>query len=227
VSDLFSPETLGYTYGIAPPVVAAIPSPNLLSLQNKLVTLRGPRVTDIAGTKTFSAAPGGETLGTAETPLALSVNVEPALIVAVAKRKPVSSGSEFLNFAAAREQRATGARVLAFLRDVAVSGAEGTEYRVFLDRPHLTAQTPVTDPGYVGSFGVLDHGDHSDHGAANGGAANPSFVLDLTKAIQRVYGSGPPPSDAIKLQFIPVPNRPDVRAGTIRPGRVEIAFINV
>jgi tyrosinase len=234
VSDLFVPETLGYTYGIESPAVAAAPSANLLSLQNKLVALRGPRVTDITGTRTFTA-PGGGTAGTTETPLAVSIKVEPALIASVAKRKPVASGSELLNFGAARERRVTGARILAFLRDVAVTQARDTEYRVFLDRPQLTAQTPVTDPGYVGSFGVLVHGDHGArsarggqgaHGAADG-ATNPSFVVDLTAAIQRVYGSGSPPPDAIRLQFIPVPNRPGARVGTIRPGRIEIAFINV
>jgi tyrosinase len=228
VSDLVSPEALGYTYGLAPPAeAAAAPSPNVMSLQNKLVALRGPRATETAGTRTFSAAPGAGTFGTAETPLALPVSVDPALIAAVASRKPVPSGAEVLNFSAAREQRVAGPRILAFLRDVAVTNAKDTEYRVFLDRPQLTAQTPVTDPGYVGSFGVLVHGNRGEHGTYGRHAVNPSFVLDLTRAVQRAYGSGAPPPDAIKLQFIPVPNRPGVQPGNIRPGRVEIAFINV
>lgn len=32
------------------------------------------------------------------------------------------------------------------------------EARVFLDRPDATADTPLDDPGYAGSFGVLGHG---------------------------------------------------------------------
>jgi tyrosinase len=219
VSDLFVPETLGYTYGLAAPV-AASPSPNLVALQNSLVALRAPGVANNTSVKTFTVAPTGPAFGTGTDPLALSVNVDPALIAAVAKRKPVSSGAELLNFAAAREQRATGARVMAFVRDVAVTQPQDTEYRVFLDRANLNAQVPVSDPGYVGSFGIFVHGEHGGHDS------NPSFALDLTGAIQRVYGSGQPPPGAIKLQFIPVPSRPDAHVGTIRPGRVEIAFIN-
>jgi tyrosinase len=222
VSDLFVPETLGYTYGLVP-LVASAPSPNLLALQSRLTTLRGPGVTNNADIKTYTVAPTGQTFGTAAQPLAVSVNVAAPLIAAVAKRKPVSSGAELMDFAAVREERASGARVLAFLRDVAVTQPKDTEYRVFLDRANLNVQVPVTDPSYVGSFGVFVHGEHGDHG---GGNSNPSFVLDLTAAIRRVYGSGQPPSGAIKLQFIPVPTRPNARAGTIRPGRVEIAFIN-
>jgi tyrosinase len=223
VSDLFAPETLGYTYGLPSQVAAATASPNLLALQNKLVTLRAPGIAKSADVKTFSVAPTGQTFGTAAAPLSLSVNVDPALIGAVARRKPVSSGAEFLNFAAAREQRATGTRVIAFLRDVMVTQPEDTEYRVFLDRPNLTAQVPVSDPSYVGSFGVFVHGEHGGHGS---GEFNPSFAIDLTSAVQRVYGSGQPGPHGLKLQFLPVPIRPDVPVGTIRPGRVEIAFIN-
>ena len=223
VSDLFSPEALGYTYGLPGPVASAAPTPNVLTLQNTLATLRAPAIGKTSDIKKFTVAPTTQTFGTAAEPLALSVKVEPALIAAVAKRKPVSSGAEFLSFAAAREQRATGPRVLAFVRDVAVTQPEDTEYRVFLDRPGLTAQVPVSDPSYVGSFGVFVHGEHDGHA---GGDSNPSFALDLTAAIQRVYGSGQPPPDALKLQFIPVPTRPDARVGTIRPGQVEIAFIN-
>jgi tyrosinase len=32
------------------------------------------------------------------------------------------------------------------------------EARVFLDRPDATADTPLDDPGYAGSFAVLGHG---------------------------------------------------------------------
>jgi tyrosinase len=224
VADLFVPETLGYTYGLATQVASAAASPNLLELQNKLVTLRAPGIARSADVKTFSVASTGQAFGTATQPLALSVNVDPGLIAAVTKRKPVSSGAEFLNFAAAREQRATGARVLAFVRDVAFTKPQDTEYRVFLDHPDLNAQVPVSDPGYVGSFGVFFHGEHDGHGGH--GKSNPSFVLDLTGTVQRVYGGGQPPTGGLKLQFVPVPIRPDASVGTVRPGRVEIAFIN-
>jgi tyrosinase len=119
--------------------------------------------------------------------------------------------------------------VLAFVRDVAVTGAQDTEYQVYLDTPDFNPQIGPSDPSYVGSFGVFVHGEHAGHGGAADADtdANPSFVLDLTGAIQRVYGSGQPPPNAIKLRFVPVVSKPNAaRAGTIRPGQVEIVFLN-
>jgi tyrosinase len=135
---------------------------------------------------------------------------------------------ELMNFAAAREQRASGPRVLAFVRDVAVTGAQNTEYQVYLDTPQANAQEGPSDPSYVGSFGVFVHGEHGGHGDAGEADTNadPSFVLDLTGAIQRVYGSGLNPPTALKLRFVPVVAKPNARPGTIRPSQVEIVFLN-
>ena len=229
VSDLFVPEALGYSYGLAAPLVASAgSSPNLVALRTNLTTLWATPSVNSSSIKTFTAAPAaGQTAGTATKPLTIAVNVDPALIAAVAKRRPVSSGAEFLNFAVAREQRATGTRVLAFLRDVEVTQPQQTEYRVFLDGPGLGSQVQVSDPSYVGSFGVFVHGEHGGHGGAAGDESKPSFVLDLTSAVQRVYGNDPA-SAAIKLRFVPVASRPNAQSvGTIKPGAVEVAFLNV
>jgi tyrosinase len=223
VSDLFVPEDLGYTYGLRPAVSSLTASPNLVTLKSKLTTLFAASApVNAGGIKTYAAAVTGQPAGTAAQPLAVSLNVDPALVAAVAKRTPVPSGSELLNFALAREQRATGPRVLAFVRDVMVTQPENTEYRVFLNRTDLNPQVPVTDANYVGSFGIFVHGEH---GGDHGGQA-PSFLLDLTRTVQRVYGSGLPTPGALKLQFLPVPTRPNVRAGTITPGSIEIAFVD-
>jgi tyrosinase len=219
VSDLFVPENLGYTYGLPAPVPMAA-SPNLMALQSKLTTMRAPPAAAAgdSGIRTFTAAPPAQAVGTATKPLAVSVNVNPALIAAVVKRKAVPSGTELLNFAAAREQRATGPRVLGFIRDVTVTWPENTEYRVFLDRPGLKPE--LDDPSYVGSFSVFVHGGHAD------ADSKPSFVLDLTRAVQRVYKEMP--SSAIKLQIVPVATKPNAaRVGTIRAGAVEVVFVNV
>ncbi|WP_164937060.1 tyrosinase family protein [Bradyrhizobium vignae] len=223
VSELASPETLGYTYGLPSTSIVATSFPNLIALQGKLVTLHASGVPKSPDVKTFTASPSGLDFGTISNPLTVPVSVDAGLIAAVSRRRPVSSGTEFLNFAAAREQRATGARVFAFVRDVATTQPQNTEFRVFLDHPGLNAQTPVSDPGYVGSFGIFVHGEHGGHG---GGDANPSFALDLTGAMQRVYAGGQPPSGKIDLQFIPVPIAPNDPVGTLRPGAVEIAFVN-
>jgi len=125
-----------------------------------------------------------------------------------------------LGFAAVRNQRASGTRAFAFVRDVAVTGPKQTEFRIFLDAPEITVQTPTTDPHYVGSFGVIIHGaeTHDKH-------ANPSFALDLTSAIQSVYGSVPQAGGRITLQIQPVPSGDLKQAGTAKPSRVEVAFV--
>jgi len=225
VTDLFEPEKLGYTYGLPAPVASASPTPNLTALRNTLATVRAAPSADAAGVKTFTATPPANAVGTATAPLAVGVNVNPALIASVVKRTPVPSGSELVNFAAAREQRATGPRVLAFVRDVAVTGAQDTEFLVFLDTPDFSPQTGPNDPSYVGSFGVFVH-QHGGHGGDADTDAYPSFVLDLTSAIQRVYGSDEVSPGAIRLRFVPAAAKPNARPGTIRPGQVEIVFLN-
>src|SRR5689334_93684 len=229
VTDLFDPEKLGYTYGLSTPVAALTQTPSLTALRTKLATVRAaPTPGNAEGVKSFTATPPGGAVGSAAAPLAVGVNVDPALITAVAKRPAVPSGAEIMNFAAAQEKRASGPRVLAFIRDVAVTGAQSTEFQVYLDTPDYSPQDGPSDPSYVGSFGVFVHGEHGGHGDAAEADTNtdPSFVLDLTAAIQRVYGSGLTPPTAIKLRFVPVTSKPNARPGTIRPGQVEIVFLN-
>jgi tyrosinase len=224
VSELFVPETLGYSYGLTQQVASIPASPNLVALQSKLVTLHATPKANIGGVRRFSAAPSGEPPATVTAPLAVSVNIDPALVASVVARKPVPAGAELLNFALAREQRATGTQVLAFVRDVTVTDPQETEYRVFLDHPDFTPQVPEADPSYVGSFAIFVHGGHGSHGAHQG---KPSFVLDLTAAMQRVHGAQQAPVTDITLQFLPVANRPDAaRVGTLLPGQVEVVFIN-
>jgi tyrosinase len=223
VSDLFVPENLGYTYGLAAPPASAAASPNLVALRQSLSTIRKTPAAPAANVKTFSATAAGQA-GGAGKPLTVSVNVDPGLIASVVARRPVPSGAEFLNFAAAREQHASGPRVLGFLRDVSVTQPQDTIYRVFLDHPGLTAAVPITDPSYVGSFGIFVHreGGHGRHGQD----VKPSFVFDLTTAVQQVFSTGAPPAKALNLQILPVPNRPNAIVGTIVSSRAEIAFVN-
>jgi len=117
--------------------------------------------------------------------------------------------------------------VLAFVRDVDVTQPEETEYRVFLDRPGLPPQVQVTDPSYVGSFGVFVHNEHGDHGGHADNDSKPSFVFDLTNTMQSVYGNDQPPIGPFELRFVPVASKPNAQSvGTIKPGRVEVAFLN-
>ena len=222
VSDLFAPENLGYTYGLnAPALLAAAPaSPKVVALRNKLTTLFAtPKTAGNTAGITVAVAANTAT-ATPARPLDIAVTVPNEAVQAVARRNPVGSGAAIMNFAATQEQAATGTRALAFLRDVMVTNPNTTMYRVFIDRDNLTAVTPITDPNYVGTFGIFHRGSHSSHKGV------PSFALDLTAAIRRVYGGGKAPSGKIRIQIIPVPNAGNrAAAGTAMPSRVEVAFV--
>lgn len=229
VSDLYVPETLGYTYGLKPLVTAfaATAQPHLLALQNKLTTFfASPRLAGTASEGVTAISVDTTKTATPTDPLVVPIQVPEEALIAVAHRNPVGSGVEVMDFSAALEEAASGTRAKAFLRDVAVTDPRTTEFRVFIGRDNLNADTPVTDPHYVGMFSVLDHGEGGD--GANGGHAAPSFVLDLTDAIQRVHGSGERPPGLIQLQLLPVLNEAAIgKAGTATPKRVEVIFVSV
>ena len=88
---------------------------------------------------------------------------------------------------------------------------------------YLSPDTPVTDRHYVGSFGFF--GGHDGHGGKE--SKKPSVALDLTSAIQRVFGSAVDPSGRMRVQILPVPLRPKAKAdGTAKPSSVEVAFVS-
>jgi tyrosinase len=221
VSDLFHPEDLGYTYGLSPaPGLVVAASSAITALQENLLELRtatGPINT--AAVRTFAASPPAGVSGGPKEPLAVSVGVDPSLIATVAKRNPVPSGNELLSFSAARERRATGPHILAFVRDVAVTRAQDSEYLVLIDHPGLMPN--VTDRGFVGSFGVFVHDDQGGHNMDD-----PSFAFDLTDTIRRLYGAGEAVPERITLAFASTSAKPNATAGQVRPDRVEIAFLN-
>lgn len=227
VSDLLVPETLGYTYTAVQPALAAEMSvaapPSVLSLGDKLkILFATPDVKSAAGIKTFTTQNSEQAIATASKPLEISVEANRAEISAVVQRKPVSAGNELLNFNAGREQAASGTHALAFIRDVTVTRPQATMYRVFIDCDYLSPDTPVSDPHFVGTFGILEHGGHGGH------ASKPSFALDLTRAIQRIYGSATTIPDRIRVQILPLPNKPAAgETGTVGVSRVEIAFVSV
>ncbi len=222
VSDLYLPEELGYTYGLSGLTVAAETSapPKVIALRDRLTTLfAAPNLESAraAGITTISVT--NSTVATPARPLEIAVAVPDQALMAVGQLPPLGSGTEMMNFAAAQERAASGTRAIAFIRDVTVTNAQTTMYRVFIDQDNLSAATPITDPHYVGTFGVFDHGSQSGHVA-------PSFALDLTSAIQRVYGSGTGPTGRIRIQILPVPGGSGkTGAGTATPSRVEVTFV--
>ncbi len=218
VSDLFVPETLGYTYGLPGPMASA--APTLMAAQEKFTSIyAGAAAATAVGIKTYAAQSPEGAVATPNRYLEIPVAIEPGLVESVARSGMLSSGVELLDFNAAREQAVSGTRALAFIREVAVSDSQNTMYRVFIEHPDLKPDTPVTDPHYVGTFGVFVHGEGANHD-------EPSFAVDLSPAIRRVYGSAPAPTN-IRVQILPVPNKPDEgEAGTATVRAVEVAFVS-
>lgn len=225
VSELAVPETLGYTYGLPPPAATLVAAaPMQTALQTKITTLFATPKANNAGIRTFTSANSGQASATAGKPLALPVEVDPSLMGAVIRRKAVSSGMEMLNFALAREQHASGTRALGFVREVVVTQPSNTVYRVFIDHPNPSPQTPTNDLHYVGAFGIIAHPSHGGHGDKHG---KPSFAMDLTRTIQRVYSGATTPPSRIQVQLVAVPNKPNAaEIGTATMSRVEVVFVS-
>jgi tyrosinase len=218
VSDLYLPEDLGYSYGLKSFVASAIAvGPQTLELNEKLRTVIPGAAPSAAVGGVITAFVENSKTATPAQPLSLSVQVPKGALDAVAHRLPVPSGVESLNFSAALENSASGPRALAFLRQVQITDPSTTAVRVFMNADKLNPDASDTDPHYVGSFAVLEHG--SAHHAL------PSFVLDLTETIQRLYGSGGYKSEEIHLQLLPVGAGENGKPGTATPKRVEISIV--
>jgi tyrosinase len=222
VSDLYVPETLGYTYGLTAVAAAIAPAGEgkVIALRNKLTTLfaaphladvKAEGITTVIAANTETAKPG--------QPLELAVSVPQETVRAISRQSTPGSAGNTATLAAPREGAESSTRAIVFLRDVVVTQAQNTQYRVFIDIDTLSAATPITDPHYVGTFGIFNHGTHSHHAA-------PSFAIDLTSALQRVYGSGKEPTGNIRLLILPVASSHGREPGTATPARIEVTFVS-
>jgi tyrosinase len=220
VSDLYTPETLGYTYDpMLPPgpgPVAYTPTPVENNLKTLYAGLTNLSTIKAAGIASFVAEV--KDAATANKYLEVSVKVDPDPLYAVARYRRPSSGSAFLDSRRVQTQLAAAPRALCFIRDIEVSKIETTQYRVFIDCDYLSSSTPVTDPHYAGTFSFF--GEHS-----HGSGGHPSVLVDLTRAIQRVYGSAAAAPANIRVQVLPVALGRPGEIGTAKPSRVEVAIV--
>lgn len=220
VSDLYDPETLGYSYGLEPLVAAAAaaPGPRTVALNAGLDAVIRASGAPVAGATVAFVA--NTATATATTPLSVDVVVPANAVEAIVRRAPTVSGMA-ASGAPRSSDDAAGPRALALLRDVEITDPQTTSFRVFIDQDGLSPDTPDSVPNYVGTFAVLDHG--AGHGGAH--RAPPSFVLDLTDAIQRVYGAGGAPARGVRLQLQPL-SLVGGAIGTATPATVEIAVVS-
>jgi tyrosinase len=226
VSDLETPEPLGYTYVETP--IATV----TLTGQSAAIATRSNKFTSLWATSTGATRPAGiasysasltQPAATVAKYLEIPVDVDAAALAPVAARPSLPSGFETLSLTAARQNYLNGPRCFAFLRDFDVGPNTNTEYRVFLNCDYLSASTPTTDRHYVGSFGFF--GSHG-HAHGSGEPKKPSIGVDLTTAIARVYGPTTPPGK-LRVQIQPVAVRAGGNAdGSAKPASVEVAIVS-
>lgn len=113
---------------------------------------------------------------------------------------------------------ATGAgRILLTLQQVEPPAAADFFVRVFVNAlGPVSAETPITDPHYAGSFAFFLDARAAHAGMAMGRAG---FLVDVTEAVRRVGAT-----DRLDLQFVAVPYpRRAVRARSFSIGGLELA----
>jgi tyrosinase len=228
VSDLLTPEPLGYTY-----VETPIATVSLTGVSTELA-VRSNKFTGLWATPKGAARPAGiasysasvtQPAATIAKYLEVPVDVDAAALAPVAARPSLPSGFEMLSLAAARQHYLNGPRCFAFLRDFDVGQNTNIEYRVFLNCDYLSASTPTTDRHYVGSFGFF--GAHGGHAQGGGEPKKPSIGVDLTTAISRVYGPSATPPGKLRVQIQPAALRPGGNAdGSAKPASVEVAIVS-
>jgi len=214
VSDLQVPENLGYTYRLN---LSAFNARNLVLIENKLAQLirflknpggpveQGIKVTTLAGSQVRSA--GGA------QHLQFAANVDAGLVAKVRARAPRLRPSDKLSARQVADAAAPGTHAYVLLKDVLATAPKDAEFRVFLNAESPTPATPISDPHYVGTFGILRHA-HEGHGEMP-----VSFMLDLTEAMRRV-------GDAkLNLQVVPVANRRGRDPGIVNARAAQLAFV--
>ena len=220
VSELFSPEALGYTYGLARL------STRLRTGQERM----GDRMERFFSMTEGSEAPGVNVFRTASEamaapgrPLAVPVTVDPARLTGLAAWDGPAAGEELLGLTQDRVEETPIPRVLGVIRNIAFTGERNTEFRVFLNAPaNLSASTPVTHPSYVGTFGFFGGMVHEGHSSGK-----PSVLVDLTDAIGRLHAPGTPLPGRLTVHILPVPLPGRTTAGTAAPEAVEVAIVSM
>ncbi|MBI3705139.1 MAG: tyrosinase family protein [Rhizobiales bacterium] len=143
------------------------------------------------------------------TKVALRAPQVQALIAAV---RPMTE----LTAAATKETRATG-RVIATIRDIEPPMQGNASVRVFVNCAYLTAETPIEDRHYAGSFSFFGIGHDEQHGKL-------SYIIDITNTVAKLQHAGEDVSNEINVQLMPVALPGVTPASDFKPGKVEVAI---
>ena len=134
--------------------------------------------------------------GNAEIPIQARFRFAQPTAVTVGRGAPVQLKVERGVLERALAAAGTG-RVLLTLQQVEPPAAADFFVRVFVNAPGpVSADTPISDPHYAGSFAFFL--DATAHQALAMG--RPGFVVDVSETLRRIG-----PSDKLTLQFVAVP----------------------
>ena len=134
--------------------------------------------------------------GNAEIPIQARFRFAQPTAVTVGRAAPVQLKVERGVLERALAAAGTG-RVLLTLQQVEPPAAADFFVRVFVNAPGpVSADTPISDPHYAGSFAFFL--DATAHQALAMG--RPGFVVDVSETLRRIG-----PSDKLTLQFVAVP----------------------
>jgi tyrosinase len=87
-------------------------------------------------------------------------------------------------------------RLLLTVGEVAMPGGGDFFVRVFVNKPDATANTPIEDPHYAGSFAFFMDSQHAHQGE------RPDFIVDLTNTVRRLGGDMD--QEKVDIQLVPV-----------------------
>ena len=198
VGTLQSVTQLGYTYDtLAQPQLAEVsPLPPLLERARERFELMEPRAASLGQEVSFSV----------ETPQ----SAVPLAAEAVSAAEEVAEDG--------------GPKVVAFVRGVEPPEDRQVTVNVFLNCPYLSAETPVSDPHYVGNFTFFGVHEHEDEEAEGGHPMKLTFAFDLTESVDRLRALEDLDSQ-LTVQLMPKPYEGrDVQPEEIRIEGVEIVY---
>lgn len=99
-------------------------------------------------------------------------------------------------------------RIVLTVADVDIPEKRDFYVRVFLNKPDVSAETPIDDPQYAGSFGFFsdESAMKSHEGAAEmPGRPKTGFLVDVTQTLQKLNQAGSLSPTEMNVSFVPVP----------------------
>ncbi len=201
VKDLQNISDFGYRYDFQPQLDNRQSDPGRES--RLLAVLQSKPGTNVVGTQRFGGL--NKRAATASSPLAQSMSLTESSLNAVTT--PADGKVE---------------EVFALIDDIAL-GDNVRGFRVFVNHPELSIETPDTDPHYVETIGFLDHSGHGDDANKH----LPSVLVNLTATLKRLRGFDRLKAGEISVQLIPIPVSGVIidSVGQVVPGSIEIVVL--